>query len=405
MLVVRSLAVAAIAIQAMLVGGVLGVRSSIRSRFMRIGMLLGSIATFAAAAAVLASLLATSTYAIPEYVMATLDCALSAAELAGVWLFVLYINNQQRRDGSHQEVVDLLREHRDDIEHARESYLRAFDEFPELIWRADTSSHRSYFNRAWLGFRGRTIEEERGNGWTQGVHPDDLDGCMSSWLDAFEKREAFDTEYRLSNAVGEYRWIAEHGRPFSDEGGAFLGYVASCSDVSEAKEQAERLAYMADHDALTGLASRLVLRIALDRAFARAQRDVPSILLVIDVDRFKAINDRMRHRSGDTVLVSVARLLTEGTRAADVVARLGGDEFAVLLEMTEIEGAVVIAQRLVDETRSRLEDTGLSIGVAALVGADDVTEVMRRAEESMNVAKNGGGSRVIVDIRAARHDA
>ena len=405
MLVVRSLAVAAIAIQAMLVGGVLGVRSSIRSRFMRIGMLLGSIATFAAAAAVLASLLATSTYAIPEYVMATLDCALSAAELAGVWLFVLYINNQQRRDGSHQEVVDLLREHRDDIEHARESYLRAFDEFPELIWRADTSSHRSYFNRAWLGFRGRTIEEERGNGWTQGVHPDDLDGCMSSWLDAFEKREAFDTEYRLSNAVGEYRWIAEHGRPFSDEGGAFLGYVASCSDVSEAKEQAERLAYMADHDALTGLASRLVLRIALDRAFARAQRDVPSILLVIDVDRFKAINDRMGHRSGDTVLVSVARLLTEGTRAADVVARLGGDEFAVLLEMTEIEGAVVIAQRLVDETRSRLEETGLSIGVASLAGADDVTEVMRRADESMSDAKNGGGSRVVVDIRAARHDA
>jgi diguanylate cyclase (GGDEF)-like protein/PAS domain S-box-containing protein len=405
MLVVRSLAVAAVAIQAMLLGGVLGVRSSIRSRFMRVGMLLSSIATFAAAAVVLASLLAVGAHTIPEYVMAVLDGVLSAAELAGVWLLVLYINNQQRRDTLPQEVADLLREHRDAAEHARESYVRAFDDFPALVWRADTAAQRDYFNKAWLGFRGRTTEEERGDGWRQGVHPDDLDGYVDLWLGAFEKREAFDTEYRLSNADGEYRRIEEHGRPFLEADGTFLGYLASCSDVTEMKEQADRLAYLADHDPLTGLANLRALRVALDRALARAQRNVPSILLVIDLDHFKAINERMGHSAGDAALVSVARLLTEGTRAADVVARLGGDEFAVLLEMTEVDGAVVIAQRLVDETRSRLEQTGLSIGLAALAGSDDVTEVLRRADESMNEAKRGGGSRVVVNIRAARHDA
>jgi len=148
MLVVRSLAVAAVAIQAMLLGGVLGVRSSIRSRFMRVGMLLSSIATFAAAVVVLASLLATGAYAMPEYVMVVLDAVLSAAELAGVWLLVLYINNQQRRDTLPQEVADLLREHRDNVERARESYVRAFDDFPALVWRADTAAQRDYFNKA-----------------------------------------------------------------------------------------------------------------------------------------------------------------------------------------------------------------------------------------------------------------
>jgi diguanylate cyclase (GGDEF)-like protein/PAS domain S-box-containing protein len=253
--------------------------------------------------------------------------------------------------------------------------------------------------------RGRTTEEERGDGWQQGVHPDDLERAVGVRLAAFKTREAFDVEYRLRNAAGEYRWVVDHGRPFSDVDGTFLGYVGSCDDVTEAKDQGERLAYLADHDALTGLANRHALQLALDRAFARTQRGVPSILLFIDVDHFKVVNDRLGHRAGDAVLVSVARLLTGGTRAGDVVARLGGDEFAVLLEMTEIEGAVVIAQRLVDDCRAQLEETGLSIGAATLAGADDITEAMRRADQSVNEAKNGGGSKVVVDIRAARHDA
>ena len=235
---VRSLAVAAIAIQAMLLGGVVGVRSSIRSRFMRVGMLLTSAATFVAAAVVLASLLGSAAYAVPECVMAFLSCILSVAELAGVWLFVLYINNQQRRDGSRQGLKGRDAGQRD-LEVSGDSCLWLLDDFPELVWRADVSARRGYFNKAWLGFRGRTLEEERDAGWTQGVHPDDLDVYVAVWLAAFKTREAFDTEYRLSNAAGEYRRVAERGRPLSGENGAFLGYIASCSDVTEAREQAE----------------------------------------------------------------------------------------------------------------------------------------------------------------------
>jgi diguanylate cyclase (GGDEF)-like protein/PAS domain S-box-containing protein len=405
MLVVRSLAVAAVALQAMLLGGVVGVRASIRSRFMRVGMLLSAIATFAAAGVVLVSLLAARSYEMPEYVMAALDCALSAAEVAGVWLLVLYVNNQQRSDGLRSEAPGHLLRQRDELQRSHDFCLRVFDDFPTPIWRADTSAQCDYFNKAWLGLRGRTTEEERGDGWQQGVHPDDLERAVGVRLAAFKTREAFDVEYRLRNAAGEYRWVVDHGRPFSDVDGTFLGYVGSCDDVTEAKDQGERLAYLADHDALTGLANRHALQLALDRAFARTQRGVPSILLFIDVDHFKVVNDRLGHRAGDAVLVSVARLLTGGTRAGDVVARLGGDEFAVLLEMTEIEGAVVIAQRLVDDCRAQLEETGLSIGAATLAGADDITEAMRRADQSVNEAKNGGGSKVVVDIRAARHDA
>lgn len=398
---IRVLVLAAIVIQCAVAIGALIVRTSFRSRFMRTGMMLSVAAATAVSAAVLVSLWPPRAYSASEYVLAGLTLVLSVAESFGVAVLVRYVRTQQRHEDELAAASETLLAHRDEMERSRDFYLQLFDDFPALIWRADTSAQCDYFNRAWLEFRGRTTEQERGDGWTSGVHPDDLDRCVGVWMEAFAGREAFEMEYRLQNSEGEYRWIADYGRPFSAPDGTFLGYIGSCYDITQAKEQADRLTYLADHDALTGLANRRVLQSALERAHARAQRGVPGLLLFIDVDHFKAINDRMGHPAGDSVLVSVARLLTAGTRATDVVARLGGDEFAILLEMTQTDEAVAIAERLVDDTRSRLADTGLSIGVAALGGTDDVTEVMRRADESMYDAKRGGGGRVVVDIRAA----
>lgn len=126
-----------------------------------------------------------------------------------------------------------------------------FEEFPALIWRAGTDGHCNYFNKTWLRFRGRTMEEEMGEGWTEGVHPDDLRFCLSTYQDALQAREHFRMEYRLRRFDGEYRWIVDHGTPYYDVNGEWLGYIGACHDISDLKqanEEAKNFAYIVSHD-------------------------------------------------------------------------------------------------------------------------------------------------------------
>lgn len=403
MSVVRSLLVAAALLQvALLPIALLAVRS-VPSRSMRVGVISALIATALATAAALVGLWPLRNYSEIHYALAVFTCAWSVAEVAAAWVLMRYVRELKHSDDGLRAAADKLTENSDDLQRSHDFYLRLFDDFPALIRQSDASGQCDYFNRSWLEFRGRTSDEESGLGWMSGIHPDDLERCTAIRAGALETRKPFDLECRLLNAKGEYRWIADCGRPFFDLNGEYLGFIGSCYDITVSKDQAGQLAFLAGHDILTGLANRRVLQAALERAVARAHRDVPSILLHIDVDHFKAINDRMGHPAGDEVLISVAHLLVAGVRTTDVVARLGGDEFAVLLEMIGTEEAVAIAQRLVSDAREQLSGIGLSIGVASMADVADTTEVMRRADERMYEAKSGGGSRVVVDIRAIHH--
>ena len=120
-------------------------------------------------------------------------------------------------------------------------YQALVEQAPILIWRANTSALCDYFNERWLAFRGRTLEQEYGNGWAEGVHPDDFDRCLRIFLDGFNMREVFEMEYRLLRYDGVYRWIFDRGVPFSDENGEFAGYIGSCADVTERVEAQEAL--------------------------------------------------------------------------------------------------------------------------------------------------------------------
>lgn len=102
-----------------------------------------------------------------------------------------------------------------------------------MIWRSGLDAKCDYFNEPWLGFTGRTLEQEIGDGWTEGVHPDDFDRCVAHYLDQFRARQPFEMEYRLRRRDGVYRWIFDRGVPFSDESGAFAGFIGSCVDVDE----------------------------------------------------------------------------------------------------------------------------------------------------------------------------
>ena len=113
---------------------------------------------------------------------------------------------------------------------------------PVMIWRAGLDASCDYFNDTWLSFTGRKLEQELGGGWSEGVHPEDLEHCISHYLEHFRRHEAFEMEYRLRRHDGVYRWIVDRGVPFWDAG-TFAGFIGSCVDIDERHraQEAQRL--------------------------------------------------------------------------------------------------------------------------------------------------------------------
>jgi len=119
-----------------------------------------------------------------------------------------------------------------------EEYRTLVEQAPILIWRSGPDMLCDYFNDRWLEFTGRTMEQEAGNGWAEGVHPDDFQRCLDIYTGHFQRREVFEMEYRLRRGDGVYRWVFDRGVPFYLSDGTFGGYIGSCVDVT-ARVEAE----------------------------------------------------------------------------------------------------------------------------------------------------------------------
>jgi PAS domain S-box-containing protein len=115
---------------------------------------------------------------------------------------------------------------------------------PVLIWMSDPDRLCNYFNQPWLDFTGRPLEAELGNGWAEGVHPEDLNACLDAYTLAFDRRVSFQLMYRLRRHDGEYRWVQDIGVPRFNPDGSFAGYIGSCVDVTDRKLAEEALANM-----------------------------------------------------------------------------------------------------------------------------------------------------------------
>lgn len=112
---------------------------------------------------------------------------------------------------------------------------------PVLIWMSAPDKLCTFFNQRWLDFTGRNLEQELGNGWASGVHPDDLDPCLSTYSAAFDSRVPFEMEYRLRRHDGIYRWIVDYGVPRYGSDATFLGYIGSCVDITDRRLSEEAL--------------------------------------------------------------------------------------------------------------------------------------------------------------------
>jgi PAS domain S-box-containing protein len=142
-------------------------------------------------------------------------------------------------------VLAFLIQERQRIEEAlRESEMRfrmMADTAPVMIWMSGADAGCTFFNKPWLDFTGRTVVQEMGNGWAEGVHSEDVARCFNTYLTAFEARQPFTMEYRLRRADGEYRWVIDTGVPCVTSEGTFTGYIGSCIDITERRLAEEGL--------------------------------------------------------------------------------------------------------------------------------------------------------------------
>jgi len=132
-------------------------------------------------------------------------------------------------------IRDISERHRADeaVREAEQRFRLVADTAPVLMWMSDTDKLCNYFNQPWLDFTGRSMEQELGNGWAEGVHPEDLQRCLQTYTQYFDKREEFRMEYRLRRHDGEYRWVLDIGKPRFNQDQSFAGYIGIALDVTQ----------------------------------------------------------------------------------------------------------------------------------------------------------------------------
>lgn len=314
-----------------------------------------------------------------------------------------------------------------------EKFRYMADSLPILIWLSGVDTLCYYFNQPWLDYTGRTHEQETGNGWAEGVHPDDFDRCLKIYLSSFEKRQKFEMEYRLKQADGTYGWVLDRGRPRIDQEGVFSGYIGSCMDITQLKAYEEELtAYkasleaankelrsaleresqLARTDALTGIHNRHYLMDLTRHELAISARYKQSLtVMMIDMDNFKLVNDTYGHVVGDQVIQNAARVIRNILRSTDLFARFGGDEFVAVLPMTDVFQAMILGERIrKDILANPLQmDKGpvtctVSIGIGDITqpaGSDDnaidkvnISHIFQKADEALYLSKTSGRNMV-----------
>ena len=308
------------------------------------------------------------------------------------------------------------------------------DAAPVLIWISGTDKLCTWFNKPWLEFVGRTMEQELGNGWADNVHPDDLSRCLAVYTTAFDARERFAMEYRLRRADGEFRWVLDHGIPRYEDSGAFVGYVGSCMDITDLKrnEDALREADRRKDEFLATLAHELrnplapvrnaveILRLrgphAPELAFARdvIDRQMRLMKRLIDdlMDVSRITRNRMELRRERVLLSDALETAIETSRGAiesagqtldvslpDERLALDGDParlaqvFANLLsnaaKFSEPGGRIVLTvERSGGDAVIRLRDEGIGIPAEML---PRIFEMFMQADRTIERARGGLG--------------
>ncbi|HXN29832.1 MAG TPA: PAS domain S-box protein [Candidatus Acidoferrales bacterium] len=353
------------------------------------------------------------------------------------------------RDISEQKQVErALRE-------SEQRFRMITDASPIMVWLSGTDKLCYYFNKGWLDFVGRTLEQESGNGWAENVHPEDFDRCLQIYVSNFDARRPFEMEYRMRHHTGQYRWILDRGVPRYAPDGTFEGYVGGCLDIHAQKEAAEKIRIAEDMTRLMKaqdeerrhIARELhdsagqtltVVGMNLAQLIQRAERLVPELAregraietMVQQLHREIRTTSYLLHPPllDESGLASALSWYLEGLAershiavtldVADNVGRLPTDmELAIFRLVQECltnihrhsgsKTALIRIARNQDGIRTEVRDQGKGISPERLleiqshgsgVGIMGMRERMRQFHGEMRIESNGSGTSVIVII-------
>jgi diguanylate cyclase (GGDEF)-like protein/PAS domain S-box-containing protein len=290
----------------------------------------------------------------------------------------------------------------------------------DMIWDWDVSADKVFTSpetETLLGLRRGALEGPAAR-WLDVLHPLDRDRFRAALDNVLEQRRGrLVQDFRLRTPDGHYLWFALKARPVVGSDGEVVRLVGTLSDVTEFKNAEERLLHDAVHDNLTGLPNRelFVDRIESVLALSKADEAIKPPIIVIDLDRFKQVNDSVGIAVGDSILLTLARRLGRLLKPQDTLARLAGDQFAlILLSEKEADRIVAFAETLRRALRAPItfNDREIfltaSMGIALSDGQPHRTEeVLKDAELAMYHAKRIGGDRIEVfkpSMRARKTD-
>ncbi len=340
----------------------------------------------------------------------TIDIPRRNGESIAAELFLLHVLSDQSDNAYLAILRSISRHHRLDVD--LRLMMAAISSTSDGIVIADLDGIPHYQNPAFQKMTGLTLDDLRVAGGLLRLYRDV--GIARTALTAVRGGQSYRGEMRLIDRQGHAINVLLHIDPVLDASNQVIALVAVHTDVTQRKLTEDRLAYLSSHDPLTGLANRTLMLDRLQLALERRNRQgsAPCGVLLLDLNRFKQINDSLGHTVGDEVLMAVAGRLKHITRPGDTVARLGGDVFAVVVDSIEsLEDVWRIALRMQQALSHPItvQDHSLMVGVSIGVAMDDgrapdAAALLRDADTALHQAKARGRSQIVL-FKESMHTA
>ena len=279
------------------------------------------------------------------------------------------------------------------LRESEERFRHVANAAPVMIWMAGPDKLCTYFNQPWLNFTGRPLHAELGDGWARGVHPDDLQHCLQTYIGAFDRREPFEVEYRLRRHDGEYRWISDRGVPRFTLDNSFAGYIGSCIDVTDRKLAQE---------SLSDISRKLIKAQEEERAWIARELhdDINQRIALVTVNL-----ERLQKDFSSLAASATSQRLEE---IRDLLSGLGSDVQALShhLHSSKLEYLGIVAA-----TASLCKELSEEHGIDIQLHTDKITKklppeialcLFRVLQEGLqNAVKHSGSRQVEVGLRGA----
>lgn len=297
---------------------------------------------------------------------------------------------------------------------SEERFRTLIEATAQIVWTANAQGKVIEDVPSLRAFTGQSFKEIQEEGWSQHIHPEDIRRVLDAWSKAVETKSLFEIEYRLRRHDGIYRDFEVRGVPIVQPDGKIREWVGTCIDITNRKQDEELIWMHANYDILTNLPNRRLLYDRLGREIKIARRaGTPLALLMIDLDKFKDVNDTQGHDEGDLLLVEAANRIGKCVRETDTVARLGGDEFMVILSNVGQGRLKKVVQDILHAlsmpfalSRGQADYISASIGITLFPDdALDIASLMKNADQAMYAAKSAGRNRYSFFARSMQQDA